>query len=61
MMTPLGSAGGLQERVREVAAEESKERAVGGDVGTTTKNHYNIMCNLYRLVKICLPSCCVVT
>ena len=36
MMTPLGTAGGLQERVREVAVEESKVRAVGGEVGTTT-------------------------
>ena len=37
MMTPLGSAGGLQERVREVVVEESKVRTVGGEVGTTTK------------------------
>ena len=33
-MTPLGSAGGLQERVREEVVEESNVRAVGGDVGT---------------------------
>ena len=34
MMTPLGSAGELQKRVREVVVEESNVRAVGGEVGT---------------------------
>ena len=37
MMTPLGSAGGLQERVREVVVEESKVKANGGEVETTAK------------------------
>ena len=40
MMIPLGSAGGPQERVREVGVEESKVRATGELPGASNAYGY---------------------